>query len=99
MMGLKYSFEARLEFARRLSAIFQSPASNSPMRFEVTLVHSWLLLLLFWHGSKCRQFCANVLSDSEKLGQQLLVDVGPAFILSQVPGTVCFVQNPPLLGR
>jgi hypothetical protein len=42
MMGMKYSLDARFELARRLSAIFQSPASNSSSPFSGQ--QSWLRL-------------------------------------------------------
>ena len=38
MMGMKYSFDARLEFARRLSAIFQRSASNFSMPWRWSAV-------------------------------------------------------------
>ncbi|RXH31594.1 hypothetical protein XH94_33920 [Bradyrhizobium zhanjiangense] len=46
MMGMKYSFDARLEFARRLSAIFPEPGFKFADKFEVTFVHCSVLILL-----------------------------------------------------
>jgi hypothetical protein len=39
MMGMKYSFEARFEFARRLSAIFQrlEPNFSMPVRWSAII--------------------------------------------------------------
>ena len=47
MMGMKYSFEAKLELARRLSAIFQRSASNFsiPWRGSAVLLHASCLLV------------------------------------------------------
>jgi hypothetical protein len=53
MMGMKYSFEARLEFALRLSAIFQSPAFELIDKFEVSLVH---VTHDFWGRLRSRQY-------------------------------------------
>ena len=44
-MGMKYSFDARFELARRLSATFQRSASNCsmPIRWSAVIRHSFTL--------------------------------------------------------
>ena len=49
-MGMKYSFDARFEFARKLSATFQRPASNGPMsvKWSAIIRYRSFPTLLVW---------------------------------------------------
>ena len=44
-MGMKYSFDARFELARRLSATFQRSASNFSMPIRWSAINLYFFLL------------------------------------------------------
>jgi len=73
MIGMKYSFDARLEFARRLSAIFQRPAANFSMPTK-------------WSAPMPLRFCSTVTSmprQQSAVGGDFYIEMAYA-ILKQV---------------